>query len=540
MKEYKKAQRDSLELLQIIDDVCQKNNILYSLSGITLVGQHYMFEFDQMNPNHLSVCLLYTDYLRLIALLEKQKESLGILIVNYQNRSDFDTLSTWIFKKEVALLPKQRNEDELFYLTPFIITPVFYAGKTEHTYAMAEREIRKTFQLLNARAPLPHKRWFSSLSKKVKRLRGRIYRAQRLKKQPSIRELINRLTKYESDSTYLIFRNEGGRISKIFSHEFQVQRVLFMSINTYSFIESKKIIDRNYSDLITAPDKKVSDLLLRGGRDLRRIQLIQLDMLIEVDRICRKYHLKYNIAFGTLLGAVRHKGFIPWDDDADINMPYEDYQKLVQIIDTELDSEKYYFRIQEKEQDCNITYAHLKRNGTIYTKPGRDNFSYHPGVFIDIVPIFNGAPNFLLHSIQTRICWFFRTACWAYVGADSEKKFLKRKYYKLIARIGNKKSYNLFMKFATICKHKREKMLFLNGMDRSPYNIGFVKRKCYDEPVELEFEGHMFYAPAEYEQVLKYCYGEDYMMYPPLMRRQPKNNALIDLGDLYSNVGRST
>ena len=210
--------------------------------------------------------------------------------------------------------------------------------------------------------------------------------------------------------------------------------------------------------------------------------------------------------------------------------------KLIEVIDDELDSEKYYFRYQDKETDCNITYAHLKRNGTIYTKRGRDGFKYHPGVFIDIVPLFNGAPNFFFHIIHTRVCWFFRTACWAYVGADSEKIKWKRYYYRLLARIGNKRAYRLFIKAATFFKYKRNKMIFLNGLDRSPYNIGFVKRECFDNPIEIEFEGYKFLAPRDMKEVLDYCYGKDHMKYLPIERRVPKNDALIELGDLYLDI----
>ncbi len=534
---YTKAQSDALFLLQTVDRMCVQENIRYSLSGIALVWQEYGFDFDMLNPNTLSVCLLYEDYVRLTEMLEKRKEVLGILVANYENRENFDTLSTWIFREEECLLPEGRGGDEIYYRTPLFLQPVYYAGRTERDYKKAEKEMAAVFRLLNARAPLPHKRWFSGLKKKYGRMRARICRMQRIKKNPSIRELNRKLAEggergggeNGKEEGYLIFRNEGGRISKLSADEFHIRRVRFMSVDTYVFVDSRKIAERNYPHLLKPPDGRVSDLLLQGGRNLRKVQLIQLEMMVEIDRICRKYGLKYNIAFGTLLGAVRHKGFIPWDDDADINMPYEDYEKLKQVIEQEIDHEKYYFRVQEKEADCNITYAHLKRNGTVYTKPGRNGFRYHPGVYIDIVPIFNGAPNLLLHSIQTRICWFFRTACWAHMGAESERKFWKKRYYRLLAKIGNKRAYRLFIKFASMCRHKRGKMLFLNGLDRSPYNIAFVKRECFDQPVELEFEGHLFYAPADYGHVMEYCYGKDYMMYPPLISRKPKNNALVRL-----------
>ena len=73
------------------------------------------------------------------------------------------------------------------------------------------------------------------------------------------------------------------------------------------------------------------------NHELAKIQNCQLDMAIEVKRICEKYKLRYFLAYGSMLGAVRHKGFIPWDDDLDIGMPREDYDQFVFICQTDLD-----------------------------------------------------------------------------------------------------------------------------------------------------------------------------------------------------------
>lgn len=78
---------------------------------------------------------------------------------------------------------------------------------------------------------------------------------------------------------------------------------------------------------------------------LRQVQMIQLEMLEEVDRICKKCSIHYNIIAGTLLGAVRHKGYIPWDDDADIALLRPEYEKFRQVCKTELDTGRFYFRI---------------------------------------------------------------------------------------------------------------------------------------------------------------------------------------------------
>lgn len=530
------AQMEALGLLKLVDGVCRKNNLKYTLGSRALINYEYQHSEEYFDPNSIFICLIYKDYLELLDTLKLHNGEYNVDILTYRNKDNFDSLSAWIMHKGKRLLPPDREADECYYRTRLILTPVFYAGNSILECKKTCGYVEHAFNYIDCRSPLPHKRLFSPIKGKIARTKQRYYYRRRNKYNYSIAGIIEKLNKNNYPGKYLFYKNEGNTYGWMLEDEFETERVDFYGVPASVIKNRKEFIERNYKFLIDGGIDKASELLLRGGRDLRRVQLIQLDMMKEIDRICRKYNLKYNIAFGTLLGAVRHGGFVPWDDDADINMPYEDYLKLIEVIDSELDSDKYYFRYQDKEADCNITYAHLKRNGTVYTKRGRDGFKYHPGVFIDIVPIFNGAPNFLFHVIQTRICWTFRTACWAYVGAESEKNRLKRGYYRQLAKIGNKEAYRCFIKAATFFKRKRNKMLFLNGLDRSPYNIGFVKRECFDDPAEIEFEGYKFLAPKDTKGVLNYCYGKDHMKYLPIVKRVPKNDALIELGDLYSDI----
>ena len=103
-------------------------------------------------------------------------------------------------------------------------------------------------------------------------------------------------------------------------------------------------------------------------KELRDVQLIELEMLIEVDRICRKCGIKYCISAGTMLGAVRHGGFIPWDDDADVAFLRPEYEKFRKACETELDTDKFYFQDYRNTKGYRWGYGKLRRKGTEFIR----------------------------------------------------------------------------------------------------------------------------------------------------------------------------
>ena len=121
---------------------------------------------------------------------------------------------------------------------------------------------------------------------------------------------------------------------------------------------------------------------------LRKAQLIMLDMLIEFDALCKKHQLQYWLDSGTLLGAVRHQGFIPWDDDIDLSMPIEDYNKFLNIATSEL-SNDIFFQTSETDKDFKFDYIKLRSNkASIVEFHEKDKqVTYHQGVFVDIFPM---------------------------------------------------------------------------------------------------------------------------------------------------------
>ncbi|HIM54747.1 MAG TPA: LicD family protein [Gammaproteobacteria bacterium] len=123
---------------------------------------------------------------------------------------------------------------------------------------------------------------------------------------------------------------------------------------------------------------------------LRKAQLIIFDILVEFDAICKKHELQYWLDSGTLLGAARYQGFIPWDDDIDLSMPVEDYNKFKDIAINEL-SDDIFFQTKKTDKNFKFDYVKLRSNkAKIVEFHEQDkDIKYHQGVFIDIFPMLN-------------------------------------------------------------------------------------------------------------------------------------------------------
>ncbi len=245
------------------------------------------------------------------------------------------------------------------------------------------------------------------------------------------------------------------------------------------------------------------------NEQLIQLHKIQLNMLMEVRRICNKYHIKYSLIGGTLLGAIRHQGYIPWDDDADVGMLRKDYEKFRKITKIELDSKKYYFQDDRNTKEYRWGYGKLRCKNTLFCRENQEHLNFGQEVFIDIFPLDYVPDNMMLRIVHMFRCFCIRKSLWSPVGAVSEKKWLKRSIYKILSRIPKEIIFNHYYKLIKTRKKSNTVRINLFPTHR-PY--GFPKF-FFEELKEVYFEGEKFLGTAHYDEYLRIKYG-NYMKIP--------------------------
>lgn len=257
------------------------------------------------------------------------------------------------------------------------------------------------------------------------------------------------------------------------------------------------------------------EILTLSSEQLRKMQLLQLDMMCEVDRVCRTHNIKYCIVGGTLLGAIRHKGFIPWDDDADICMLREEYNRFL-LISSELSPEICYFQDHSTDPEYRWGYGKLRRTETTYIRTGQEHLKFKTGVCIDVAPLDDVPNGKIARCLHTFKCFLLRKALWAEVGKYSAKG-LEKLCLRMLAHIPLEVIFAQLEQMASKSKSSASndtRILTLPCLRNH-----FIKKEWLLDRREYEFEGKHFFGPADYDAYLKSQYG-DYMTLPPENERK--------------------
>ena len=245
---------------------------------------------------------------------------------------------------------------------------------------------------------------------------------------------------------------------------------------------------------------------------LDEIKQTELLILGHIDTVCKKHHLRYYLAYGTLLGAIRHKGFIPWDDDVDIYMPREDYARFIRLMSEDREG-KFKLLSMYNAPDYYYEYAKVV---DLRTRVVYDNLKSieDDGVWVDIFPL-DDAPKWL------RMAKWFLNLLVAFRILSVYQKFPSYKYnmvfyplWLLSRMIG----HGFFLRLSDAIARSGSNSDYVGYMCSMGVSKYYFPKKWCEAQTQVEFEGEQYPAFKDYHPYLTYQYG-DYMQLPPEDKR---------------------
>lgn len=259
---------------------------------------------------------------------------------------------------------------------------------------------------------------------------------------------------------------------------------------------------------------------------LKEIQNISLEILKDVHSFCAGHNTTYFLAYGTLLGAIRHKGFIPWDDDVDIMMPRPDYEAFIKSYQ----SEKYHL-FSQYEKDCLLPFSRVYDDTSSYVETRRPWFKKskhrtHTGIWIDIFPVDVVAPDSGKEEERKRIITKAESRLLRYRISLEEFRLFKKKGLKFILGFLFRKLFvltdysslkDIIAKYATIIPYEESTVCVDYSIisDYAPFPKELMQTSSL-----ANFEDAQFFIPVGYDKLLRGWYG-DYMKLPPIEDRKP-------------------
>lgn len=258
---------------------------------------------------------------------------------------------------------------------------------------------------------------------------------------------------------------------------------------------------------------------------LEDIWKVELEILDEIDRVCTENGLRYSLAYGTLLGAARHGGFVPWDDDIDIMMPREDYERL-RAIWSKQSTPDFIIQDDAMYDDLVNNFAKVRKNHTTFLQfESERTCSYQTGIFVDIFAGDRVAP----HGMRRRIQYAdFALNLLYNRGYKSKTKGMRGLAERiLLGIIPKRKQRSLSLYFGRRSRRwNTDKSALIVFPNDQTALTRYYPSDLFDDLVRLPFQGRHYYVFRDYDSVLKLRYG-NYMQLPPEEERVWRHHPII-------------
>lgn len=256
------------------------------------------------------------------------------------------------------------------------------------------------------------------------------------------------------------------------------------------------------------------------------LKSLQLEMLAKIDEFCIKNNIKYSIDYGTLIGAIRHKGYIPWDDDIDISIPRPDYEKFIATFNGFDKNLKVI--APEHDWDFFEPYANVYDNRTILFEAINHHHGFEIGVKIDVFPLDGTPSNIREYEKITKVIDELNKVRYIKKVNVEGLRYLVKHPRRVLLQLMH--PFYLFISYSKVQK-RIKKIATSTEYDRAdyvdnvvfhPYKNARTRRENVTDFIRVPFEDKTFNAFAGYDQRLKDIYG-DYMTLPPVDKRVYKH-----------------
>lgn len=248
----------------------------------------------------------------------------------------------------------------------------------------------------------------------------------------------------------------------------------------------------------------------------KKLWAVEIDLLVEFDRVCKKHNLKYFLMGGSLIGAMRHNGFIPWDDDIDVAMLREDYEKLLKIGASEF-KEPYFLQTPQTDEGYYFSFAKLRNSNTSAISHAFRYEKFNQGILMDIFPLDNCMLDDLeerfnkINALVTDNSTYMRMSNPNPSEADKER----------ISKHSGRNPMDVYNEIQSIAMQYKDietEYVSTAVLTAYKYDTLLYKKSWFDEIIYKDFEGIEFAIPKMYDEALRVQYG-DYMQLPPKEKR---------------------
>lgn len=263
--------------------------------------------------------------------------------------------------------------------------------------------------------------------------------------------------------------------------------------------------------------------MLLNEEQTRKLKETELEILSEIDRICRKNNIQYSLAFGTLIGAIRHKGFIPWDDDIDICMTRDNLNKFKSVLATDLD-QKFFYIDHHINKHYGVMFGKVMKKDTLMAEVTTPR-KVPSCIFVDVFVVDKTSLEQKKQLKQFKKIYLIRRLYlrWQFyvVKPSAFSRFLYRMAGIVLRLVPRKVFCKKYDKNCLRYTNEKDYAWILYGVTTS-FKGAIFKKEMFEEYTDIEFEGRKFMSVKHYDEMLTSQYG-DYMKLPPENQRFPQH-----------------